>query len=184
MKIKKTFQGTVPANKILNADSSSETDTYSCKYINDISVVVSPTEPTTGEKVWMQHTSNRNTIYVKNDNGVYEEFMKKDEFDCNLLGSVNNEDKTITLSNNNLSNYKFLVVRSGYGNYKSMTTIPVALFKTLITSEKQCCQYVKTYNGYGITSISYVDDTSFKINGAVETSSTGTDTTTYVYGVK
>lgn len=35
MKIKKTFQGTVPENKILNSDSSSETDTYSCKYINE-----------------------------------------------------------------------------------------------------------------------------------------------------
>lgn len=62
--------------------------------------------------------------------------------------------------------------------------IPVALFKASGTSEKQCCQYVKTYNGYGLTSISYVDDTSFKINGAVETTSTATDTFTYVYGVK
>lgn len=102
-----------------------------------------------------------------------------------LLGSVNNEDKTITLSDDKLSNYKFLVVRSGYGkSYKSITMIPVALFKASGTSEKQCCQYVKTYNGYGITSISYVDDTSFKINGAVETTSTATDTITYVYGVK
>ena len=124
-------------------------------------------------------------IYVKSENDVYEEFMKKEEVETyKLLGSANNEDKTITLSNDKLSNYKFLVVRSGYVSYKSMTIIPVALFKALGTSEKQCCQYVKTYNGYGITSISYVDDTSFKINGAVITDSNPTDTTTFVYGVK
>lgn len=34
MKIKKTFQGSAPENKILNTKSSSQTDTYSCDYIN------------------------------------------------------------------------------------------------------------------------------------------------------
>ena len=34
MKIKKTFQGELPENKILNTESSSQTDTYSCDYIN------------------------------------------------------------------------------------------------------------------------------------------------------
>lgn len=36
MKIKKTFQGIIPENKILNSESTSETDTYSCNYINTI----------------------------------------------------------------------------------------------------------------------------------------------------
>lgn len=36
MKIKKMFQGTVPENKILNAYSDSQTDTYSCDYINKL----------------------------------------------------------------------------------------------------------------------------------------------------
>ena len=35
MKIKKTFQGIIPGNKILNSESTSETDTYSCKYIDE-----------------------------------------------------------------------------------------------------------------------------------------------------
>lgn len=35
MKIKKTFQGTVPENKILNTYSNSKTDVYSCDYINN-----------------------------------------------------------------------------------------------------------------------------------------------------
>lgn len=36
MKIKKTFQGQLPDNKILNTESTSQTDTYSCDYINNL----------------------------------------------------------------------------------------------------------------------------------------------------
>ena len=36
MKIKKTFQGSIPENKILNSHSTSQTDTYSCEKINEI----------------------------------------------------------------------------------------------------------------------------------------------------
>lgn len=35
MKIKKIYQGTVPENKILNTHTDSQTDVYSCDYIND-----------------------------------------------------------------------------------------------------------------------------------------------------
>lgn len=44
MKIKKTFQGSLPENRILNTDSSSQTDTYSCDYINDVSEEIYSTE--------------------------------------------------------------------------------------------------------------------------------------------
>ena len=37
MKIKKIYQGELPENKILNAQSTSQTDTYSCDYINGLS---------------------------------------------------------------------------------------------------------------------------------------------------
>lgn len=37
MKIKKIYQGELPENKILNAQSTSQTDTYSCEYINNMS---------------------------------------------------------------------------------------------------------------------------------------------------
>lgn len=37
MKIKKIYQGELPENKILNAQSTSQTDTYSCDYINNLS---------------------------------------------------------------------------------------------------------------------------------------------------
>lgn len=36
MKIKKMFQGEIPENKILNTYSESQTDTYSCDYINNL----------------------------------------------------------------------------------------------------------------------------------------------------
>lgn len=36
MKIKKMYQGTLPENKILNTQSNSQTDTYSCDYINKL----------------------------------------------------------------------------------------------------------------------------------------------------
>ena len=36
--IRKTFQGVMPENKILNSESNSQTDTYSCDYINSINV--------------------------------------------------------------------------------------------------------------------------------------------------
>jgi hypothetical protein len=37
-------------------------------------VVISPTEPTTGEEVWIQKTDIDKKIYTKNNNGTYEEF--------------------------------------------------------------------------------------------------------------
>ena len=40
-------------------------------------VYVGAEEPTTGEKVWFN--KDKNSIYVRNSNGVYEEFIKKSE---------------------------------------------------------------------------------------------------------
>lgn len=36
MKIKKMYQGTAPENKILNTQSNSQTDVYSCDYVNKL----------------------------------------------------------------------------------------------------------------------------------------------------
>ena len=59
MRIKKIYQGSISANKILNAHSTSQTDTYSCEYLNDKLVVVSATEPTENrEKIWIQKGKN------------------------------------------------------------------------------------------------------------------------------
>lgn len=58
MKIRKTFVGNLPDNKIVNSNSTSETDTYSCKYLNERNVIVSSEEPTTGEEVWLEKGRN------------------------------------------------------------------------------------------------------------------------------
>ena len=43
-------------------------------------IIVSPTEPTEDRrKVWFQKGTDTNTVYVKNDNDEYEEFIKKEE---------------------------------------------------------------------------------------------------------
>ena len=108
-----------------------------------------------------------------------EEAIKDDLNNFVILGETDNQEKTITLNNDSLSNYKFICVVSGYGYYKCSTTIPVALFKNFNNSYNQCMQYVKTYNSNAYTSINYINDTSFKINGNV-----GTDVITSVYGIK
>lgn len=48
-------------------------------------VVISSTEPTTGEEVWIDNTNKK--IYTKNDNGVYEEFYREIESGNNNNGS-------------------------------------------------------------------------------------------------
>lgn len=81
MKIRKTFVGNLPDNKIVNSNSTSETDTYSCKYLNERNVIVSSEEPTTGEEVWFQTSRNlfdrsniiQNTSVDNNTGGVYED---------------------------------------------------------------------------------------------------------------
>lgn len=38
MYIKKMFQGEIPENKVVNGYSTSQTDTYSCNYINELNI--------------------------------------------------------------------------------------------------------------------------------------------------
>jgi hypothetical protein len=81
MKIKKTFQGELPENRVVNAKSNSATDAYSANYLNDKlnKVVVSPTEPSTGEDVWIKRSSNilKFDDFEKTVNGVT--FTMKDQ---------------------------------------------------------------------------------------------------------
>lgn len=47
-------------------------------------VVISPTEPTTGEEVWIDDVNKK--IYTKNDNGGYENFYDKNNREFYSLG--------------------------------------------------------------------------------------------------
>lgn len=73
MKIKKIYQGELPENKILNAQSTSQTDTYSCEYINKLP-----------KKVF----SSEETIIGYNDDGkpVYSKIVYAPSIDCTNEG--------------------------------------------------------------------------------------------------
>ena len=47
--------------------------------ITEKGTIVSPTEPTTGEKVWLQSTDTEKNLYIKNEDGTYEEFLNIEE---------------------------------------------------------------------------------------------------------
>lgn len=57
MKIKKVSQSVGVTGNIANTKTESNRDTYSCNYLNDNSVVISPTEPDCGN-VWIEKSRN------------------------------------------------------------------------------------------------------------------------------
>lgn len=113
--------------------------------------------------------------------GILKDFVKKEDFKItyNNIGYANNSIQTIHLQGDKLSNYDFLIIESGWGYYKSINSIPIFIFKRRNQDFLQCRFQVKTYDGERFVSLSYIDDTSFKINGDV-----GTDVQTAVYGAK
>lgn len=60
MRIRKVSQSTPIKAKVVNSYSESEEETYSCDYMNEHSIVVSPTEPTGNDrrKVWFRKGKN------------------------------------------------------------------------------------------------------------------------------
>ena len=89
MKIKKTFQGELPENRIVNTYSNSLTDAYSANYLNDKlrNVEVSSTEPTNGKDIWVQMGKNLfngvknsgllgdNGLIIENDDWFASDFI-------------------------------------------------------------------------------------------------------------
>ena len=73
MKIRKTYQGVVPNGKVLNSNSSSVIDTYSCDYINNIVKWKSLGSTTGGEVITFSNDFNEILAMVKVDNndGVF-----------------------------------------------------------------------------------------------------------------
>lgn len=78
MRIRKTYNGVVPNNKIVNSGSNSTTDTYSCNYLNpeNYEITLSYT-----------HTANQYTcVRIQNIVMIYGQF---------ILGSVTADTNTI-----------------------------------------------------------------------------------------
>lgn len=63
MKIKKIYQGTVPENKIVNTYSASQTDVYSCNYINEFNI-----NYIDNEEIKTNELFNSKTVYCKQIN--------------------------------------------------------------------------------------------------------------------
>ena len=61
-------------------------------------VIISPTEPTTGEEVWIDNTNKK--IYTKNDNGGYEKFYEEFKIESGTwtpkIGAYNETAPTVT----------------------------------------------------------------------------------------
>ena len=77
MKIKKTFQGELPENRIVNTYSDSLTDAYSANYLNDRlrNVVISATEPTDKKDIWVQIGKN---LFNKNSCLISGKYLASD----------------------------------------------------------------------------------------------------------
>lgn len=84
-------------------------------------VYVGAEEPTAGEKVWFKNDNN--SIYVRNSNGVYEEFTKNDN--VILYNNVDGSNEDITL-NDNSDNYKYIDIyyRQQDGTYSFIRALP------------------------------------------------------------
>lgn len=60
MRIRKTYQGEIPENKIVNSYSESQTDTYSCDYLNNLAgtILYKNDEGATGNLTLLDDISN------------------------------------------------------------------------------------------------------------------------------
>lgn len=98
-------------------------------------VVISPTEPTTGEEVWIDNTNKK--IYTKNDNGVYEEFYNEENLKRKILWTNPNPTssfggQTITTSKDyTMYSVVYAVKISGYYYYMSTGILPYDLRASL-----------------------------------------------------
>ena len=83
-KIEKQYQ-VIPTNALLeNGDSTSATNGYTAEYINNHSVVVSPTEPSGSarKKVWLQRT--RNIFNKKSNYTAFNQYMSVTELNTGV----------------------------------------------------------------------------------------------------
>ena len=128
MRIRKQYQ-VIPTNALLeNGDSTSATNGYTANYINNHSVVVSPTEPTTDrKKVWLQHSNNLLKFTVNLDSYATTEKISASEI---IITSTNPNpiQPTTTLltgeldaSTYTIKNYssKRLYIQTSSGDYSN-----------------------------------------------------------------
>lgn len=113
--------------------------------------------------------------------GILKDYPKKEDLKISYekLGETDNTDAIIVLEDKKIKDYDFLVVESGWGYYKAICSIPTYVFALRDSNYLQCKFQVPIYEGMSYVSLTYINETTFKINGAV-----GTDTQTKVFGAK
>lgn len=87
-------------NKAINIPIPTE------EFIKSKGCIVSPTEPTTGEKVWFKKTNTGKDIFFKNENEVYEKFFEHVKL---YEGNIYEQD-SVTLDAP-VSDFRFLLCR-------------------------------------------------------------------------
>ena len=133
--IRKTFQGVMPENKILNSESNSQTDTYSCDYINNMKVdAENIDELPVGTRVeyngteipdgWEEVPKENNVVNTHSTS-------QTDTYSCNyindnikgkvvqLYGKITTKD-TFTLKDN-VNNYELIVIVASTNIYNCYT---------------------------------------------------------------
>ena len=110
MRIKKTFQGSLPENTVVNTQSDSQTNAYSCDYLNK-SLKYSTSETFTG-KYWIDGKKIYRLVMPITTNGTYIEngfrFTWVSLSDLNIstltedTGWVNTSNRRISTSSDDL----------------------------------------------------------------------------------
>lgn len=133
MRIRKISQSAAIPGKIVNSPSDSTTETYSCNYINDVSVVVSPTEPTGNnrKKVWMQkgkNLFNKNDTQIANNLGKYQlNGIEKSNSNYTYLKLSYKEEKQLTYSGVHISKENDVVI---FNFYNDITFLSQSILKS------------------------------------------------------
>ena len=133
--IRKDYQGTIPTNKILNKQTDSNTDTYSCEYINNMTfsgggvdelpvgtrVEYNGTEIPDG---WEEVPKENNVVntYSTSQTDTYSCDYINDNIKGNwvqLYGKITTKD-TFTLKDN-VNNYALIIIVASTNIYNSYT---------------------------------------------------------------
>lgn len=107
MKIIKRFQGTIPENKIMDAYSKSNTDTYSCNYVNNLEEVIYEGTIMGGTTVNLDTTSYKRLLITC---ACY------DATDANTGGASNILELDLTSSSSRLTKYVAGIIVPYYGS--------------------------------------------------------------------
>ena len=120
MKIEKKYQGTIPTNKILNEKTESNTDTYSCEYINN--------------KVEKSYIQCGLTKHIDIKSGTATQIIFDNNYISGDLFSYDSENNEIVVNENANSGKMKLSLRS-FITAVQAGSVPLIAYNILINDE-------------------------------------------------